>query len=175
MSNSLWPHGLQHDRLPCPSVSPGVCINSYTWVSDTIQPSHPLLPPSPLALNLSQHQSFPMSQLFTSSGQSTGASALASVLPTDIQGWFHLGLTGLILLSKGLSRFFSNTTVQKHQLFEAQPSLWRLWRSWGGEILVITMAYVSQKGHSIQTNVQCQLVFQIWKLALQTCICWLLS
>ena len=149
VSDSLQPHGLLQARLPCPSLSPGFAQTHVHWVSDAMQPSHPLLPPSPLALNLSQHQSFPMSQLFTSSGQSIGASALASVLPTDIQGWFHLGLTGLILLSKGLSRFFSNTTVWKHQFFEVHPSLWRLWRSWGGEILVITMLYVSQKGHSI--------------------------
>ena len=76
------------------------------WASDSIQPSHPLLPPSPLALNLSQHQGlFPMSQLFESDGQSIGASA--SVHPMNIQGWFPLGLTGLILQSKGLSRVFS--------------------------------------------------------------------
>ena len=91
------------------------------WISDAIQPSHPLLPPSPLALNLSQHQSFPMSWLFSSGGQSIGASASASVLPMNIQGWFPLRLTGLIsLLSKGLSRVFPSTTVQKHQFFGAQ-------------------------------------------------------
>ena len=84
-------------------------------VSDAIQPSHPLLSPSPPAVNLSQHQFFPMSQLFTSGGQSIGASALASVLPMSIQGWFPLGLTSLIsLLSKGLSRVFSSTS-QKHR------------------------------------------------------------
>ena len=68
--------------------------------------------------------SFPMSQLFASSGQIIGASALASVLPMNIQNWFPLGLTGLILLSKGLSGVFSNTTVQKHQFFSTQLSLW---------------------------------------------------
>ena len=95
-------------------------------VSDTIQPSHPLSTPSPPALNLSQHKGlFPMSQLFTSGGQSIGGSISASVLPMNIQGWFPLGLTGLITLhSKGFSRVFSNTTVQKHQFFSAQPSLW---------------------------------------------------
>ena len=73
------------------------------WVSDAIQPSHPLSPPSPLALNLSQHQSFPMSQLNASGGQRIGPSASASVLPMNILDWFPLGLTGLIsLLSKGL-------------------------------------------------------------------------
>ena len=86
------------------------------WVGDAIQPSHPLLTPSSPALNLSQHQEFfPMSWLFASGGQSIGASASASVLPKNIQGWFPLGLTGLLsLLSKGLSRVFSSTTNWKH-------------------------------------------------------------
>ena len=91
-------------------------------VGDAIQPSHPLSSPSPPAPSPSQHQSFPMSQFFTWGGQSTGASASASVLSINIQGLFSLGLTGLIsLLSKGLSRIFSNTTVQKHQF--SAPSL----------------------------------------------------
>ena len=90
------------------------------WVGNAIQPSHPLLSPSPPVFNLSQHQGlFPMSQFFIS------GSALASVFPVNIQDWFPLGLTDLIsLLSKGLSRVFSNTTVQKHQFFGAQLSLW---------------------------------------------------
>ena len=87
-------------------------------VSDAIQPSHPLSSPSPPAPNPSQHQSFPMSQLFSWGGQSTGVSASASVLPKKSQGWSPLEWTGWISLqSKGLSRVFSNTTVQKHQLF----------------------------------------------------------
>ena len=96
------------------------------WVSDAIQPSCPLSSPSLLAFNLSQHQSlFQMSWLFASGGQSIGASASASVLPMNIQDLFPLGLTGWISLqSKGLPRVFSNTTVQKHQFFGAQPSLW---------------------------------------------------
>ena len=91
--------------------------------SDAIQQSHPLLPPSPPAFNLSQHQGlFLMSQLFTSGGQSIGASV--SVLPMNIQDWFPLGLTSLISFqSKGLSRVFSNTTVPKHQFLSTQPSL----------------------------------------------------
>ena len=89
-------------------------------VNDAIQTSHPLSPPSPPALSLSQHQGFffffPVSQLFPSGGQSIGASTSASVLPMNIQSWLLLGLTDLIfLLSKGLSRDLSNTTVQKHQ------------------------------------------------------------
>jgi len=88
--------------------------------------SHPPLPPSPPALSLSQHPDlFPMSQFFTSNGQSVGTWALASVLPMNIQGWFPLGMTGLISLqSKGLSTVSSSTTVWKHQFFSAQPSLW---------------------------------------------------
>jgi len=94
-------------------------------VDDAIQPSRPLLSPSPPDFNLSQHQGLPMSELFTSSGQNIGASASASVLPMNIQGWFPLGLTGLISLqSKGLSRVVSNTTVQRHHFFSAQPFLW---------------------------------------------------
>ena len=92
------------------------------WVSDATQPSHPLPSPSPPTFNLSQHQSFPMSQFFTSCGQSIGASA--SVLTMNTQDWFPLGWTGWISLqSKGLSRVFSNTTIQKHQMFGAQLSL----------------------------------------------------
>ena len=84
------------------------------WVSDAIQPSHPLLLFSPFAFNLSQYQSFPMSQLFASGGQSIGASVWASVFPVNIQDWFPSGLTELIsLLPKGLSRVFSSTTIQK--------------------------------------------------------------
>ena len=94
-------------------------------VSDAIQPSHPLSSPSTPAANPSQHQGFQMSQLFTSGGQSIGASASTSVLPMNTQDWSPLGWTGWISLqSKGLSRVFSNTTVQKHQFFGAQPSLW---------------------------------------------------
>ena len=94
------------------------------WIGDAIQPSHSLLSPSPPTFNLSQHQSLQMSQLFPSGGQSIGVSASASVLPVYIQDWFSLGWTGWISLqSKGLSRVFSNTTVQKHQFFGAQLSL----------------------------------------------------
>ena len=97
------------------------------WVSDAIQPSYPLLLPSPLALNFPQHKCLLRwkSQLFTSGSQRIGASALVSVLPMNIQDWFPLGWSGWISLqSKGLSKVFSNTTVQKHQFFSAQPSLW---------------------------------------------------
>ena len=94
------------------------------WVGDAIQPSHPLSSPSPPAPSSSQpSESFPMSQLFAWGGQSTGVSALASVLPKKPQDWSPSEWTGWISLqSKGLSRIFSNTTVQKHQFFSAQPS-----------------------------------------------------
>ena len=95
-------------------------------VGDAIQPSHPLLSPSPPSTqSFPASGSFPMSQFFASGGQSVGVSASASFLPGNIQDWFPLGLTGWISLqSKGLSRVFSNTTVQKHQFFSAQLSLW---------------------------------------------------
>ena len=92
-------------------------------VSDAIQPSHPLLSPSPPAFNLAQHQGLLQSQFFASGGQSIGVSASASVLPMNFQNWFPLGWTGWISLqSKGHSRVFSNTTVQKHQFFGTQLS-----------------------------------------------------
>ena len=94
---------------------------SRSVTSGAIQPSHPPSSPSPPALNLSQHQGL----FFTSGGRSIRASASASSFPMNIQDWFPLGLTGLIsLLSKGVSRVFSSTTVWKYQLFGAQPSLW---------------------------------------------------
>ena len=118
MSNPLRPHGPQCVRLPCPPLSPGVCSNSCL-LSDAIQLSHSLSSPSPpCPQSFPASGSFPMSQLFTSGGQSTGASVSASVLPMNIQDWFPLGWTGWIsLLSKGLSRVFSSTTIQKHQFF----------------------------------------------------------
>ena len=125
MSNSLWPHGPQHNRFPWTSPSPEVCFNSCPlsqWYHPTILSS---VSPSPPALNLSKLQSFPLSQFFTSGSQRIGASASASILPVNIQGWFPLKLTDLISLqSRGLSRIFSNTTVGKHQFFSSQPSLW---------------------------------------------------
>ena len=94
------------------------------WVSDAIQTSHSLSSPSPPAFNLSQIRVFSNEQFFTSGGQNIGVSASASVLPMNIQDWFPLGWTYWISsLSKGLTRVFSNTTVQKHQFFGAQLSL----------------------------------------------------
>ena len=125
VSSSLWPHGLQHSRLPCPSLSPGVCSNSWPlsrWCHPTISTS--VVPLFSCPQSFPASGSFPVSRLFTSRGQGIGASASTPVLPMNIQGWYPLGLTGLISLqSKGLSRVFSNTTVQKHQFFGAQLSL----------------------------------------------------
>ena len=126
VSNSLRLHGLQHARLTCPSPTPRACLKSYPssqWCHPTILSS--------VVLFSSHLQSFPasgsspMSPLFTWGSQSIGVSASASFLPMNIQDWFPLELTGWISLqSKGLSRVFSSTTVQKHQFFSAQLSLW---------------------------------------------------
>ena len=123
---TLWPHGVQQASLPCPSLSPGVCSNSCLsshWWHPTISSS--VVPFSSCPQSFPESWSFPMSQFFTSGGQKFGASASASVLPTNIQDWFPLWLTGLISLQfKGLSRVFSSTTIWKHQFFSAQPSWW---------------------------------------------------
>ena len=125
MSNFLRPCGLQHARLSYPSPTPGACSNSCPlsqWYHPTVSSS--IIHFSSCLQSFPASGSFPMSQFFTLGGQSIGASASALVLPMNIQVWFPLGLTGWISLqSKGLSRVFSNTTVQKHQFFGAQLSL----------------------------------------------------
>ena len=122
VSNSLRPHELQHARPPCPSptsrVYPNSCPSSR-WFHPAISSS--VVPFSSCPQSLPASESFPKSQLFSWGGQSTGVSALASVLPMNTQDWSPLEWTGWISLqSKGLSRVFSNTTVQKHQFFGAQ-------------------------------------------------------
>ena len=125
VSNSLWPRGLQHARPPCLSSTSGVYSNSCPLS----QWCHPTISSFVVSFSSCLHSfpasgSFQMSQFFTSGGQSTGVSASASVLPVNIQDWFPLGWTSWISLqSKGLSRVFSNTTVQKHHFFSAQLSL----------------------------------------------------
>ena len=126
VSNSLRPHGLQHARPSCPSPTPGVCSNSCPlsrWC-------HPTISSSVISLSCCL-QSFPSIRVFSNESvlhnrwQKYSASTLASVLPMKIQDWFLLGLTGLISLkSKRLSRVFFNTTIQKHQFFGTQLSLW---------------------------------------------------
>ena len=125
VSDSLRPHGLQHTRLPCPSPTsrayPNWCPSSQ-WCHPIISSS--VFPFSSCLQSFPALGSFQMSQLFTSGGQSVGVSASTSVLPVNTQDWFPLGLTGLISLQfRGLSRVFSNTTVQKHQFFS--PPLWQ--------------------------------------------------
>ena len=126
VSNSLRPHGLQHTRLPHLSPSPRACSISCPlnqWCHPTV--SFSVVPFSSCLQSFPTSGSFLMSQLFASGVQSIGASASTSVLLMKIQGWFPLGLTSLISSqSNGLSRVFSNTTVQKHRFFSAQPSLW---------------------------------------------------
>ena len=125
MSDSLRPHGLQHTTFPCPSPTPGVYSNSCPlsrWCHPTILSS--VIPFSCLQ-SFPASGSFQMSRFFASGGQSIGVSASASVLPMNIQDWSPLGWTGWISLqSKELSRAFSNITVQKHQFFSTQLTLW---------------------------------------------------
>ena len=122
---TLWPHGLQHARLPCPSQLLEFTQTHVHWVSDAIHPSHPVVPFYSCPQTLPAWGSFPMSQLFAWGGQSIGVSASASALPMNTQDWSPLGWTGWIsLLSKGLTRVFSNMTVQKHQFFGSQLTLW---------------------------------------------------
>jgi len=151
---TLQPHRLQHARLPCPPPTPRACSNSYPssqWCHPTISSS--VVPFSSNLQSFPASGSFPMRQSFASGGQSTGASA--SVLPVNIQGWFPLGLTSLIsLLSMGLSRVFSSTTVWKHQFFGTQPYLWfNIWSLWSfftvshlymtvGKSIALTMCFI---------------------------------
>ena len=127
MTDSLRPHGLQHARLPCPS--PTATPRAYSNLCPSSQWCHPIISSSVIPFS-SHLQSFPVSgsflvsQFFASGGQSIGVLVSASVLPINLQDWSPLGWTGWISLqSKGLSRVFSNTTVQKHQFFSTQLSL----------------------------------------------------
>ena len=139
LSDSLQPHGLQYARLPCPSPTPRAYSNSCPlcwWCHSTI--SFSVVPFSHLQ-SFPASESFQMSQFFASGGQSIRVSASASVLPMNIQDWFTLGWTGWISLqSKGLSRVFSNTTVQKHQFFSTQlfysPTLTPIHDHWKNHI-----------------------------------------
>ena len=125
-ADSLWPHGLQHARLSCPSPIPraySISCPSCWWCHPNISSS--VVPFSSHLQSFPASGSFQMSEFFTSGGQSIGVWASASVLPMNIQGWSPSEWTGWISLqSKVLSRVFSNTTVQKHQFFGAQLSLW---------------------------------------------------
>ena len=127
VSDSLWLHGLQHARLPCPSPSPGACSNSCPlswWCLPTISSS--VVPFSSCLQSFPASGSFPMSLLFTSDGQSTGTSASALVLSMNIQGWPLLGLIDWF----DPSSIFSSTTVWKHKFFGIQLSLWSRIHTW---------------------------------------------
>ena len=148
MSNSFWPHESQHARPPCPSPSPGVHTNSHPssqWCHPAISSS--VVPFSSCPQSLPASDSFPMSQPFTWGGQSTGASALASFLPKKSQGWSSEWIDWISLQSKGLSRVFSNTTVQKHQIFSTQPSS----QSNSGAVSKMTewSLFISKTSHTI--------------------------
>ena len=177
MSNSLWSHGLQHTRLPCPSLSPGVCSNSSPlswWCHPTISTSVTSFSSCPQLFPASG--SFPVSQLFTSDGQNIGASA--SVLSMNIQGWFPLCLTGLIYLqSKGFSRVFSNTTIWKHQFFGTQPFLWsnnHMYMTTGKTIALTIRTFVS-KAMSLTFNMLSRFVIAFLPMSKHLLISWLQS
>ena len=147
VSNSLWPHGLQHARLPCPSPTTRACSSPPSrWCHPNFSSSVISFPSCLLSFPASG--SFPMSQFFVSGGQSIGVSASASVLPMNIQDWFPFRLTAWIsLLSKGLSRDFFNITVQKHQFLSIQPSLQynsHLYMTTGKTIALTTWIFVDK-------------------------------
>ena len=134
---TLWSHGLQDARLSCPSPSPGVCSDSFMSIESVMLSTHLIL--CPLLLLLLSNRVFPNELALASTDQSIGASASASVLPMNIQDWFPLGLTGLSSLqSRRLSRVFSNITVQKHQFFSAQSSLWSNSHMTTGKTIALT-------------------------------------
>ena len=150
MSDSSKSHGLQHARLLYPSPSPRVCPSSCPlnwWCHPSISSSVALI--SSCLQSFPASGSFPMSQFFTNCGQSIEASASASVLPMSIQGWFPLGLTGLIsLLSKGLSRVCSSTTALKEQFFSTLSSLWsssHICNMTTGKTIALTIGHLSAK------------------------------
>ena len=179
VSDSLQPHGLQHARPPCPSPTPGVYPNSCAlsqWCHPTISSS--VVPFSSHLHSFPALGSFQMSQFLTSGGQSTGVSTSASVLPMNIQDWFPLGCTCWISLqSKGLSRVFSNTTVQKHQFFGAQLSLVQLSHPYmtTGNIVALTRWTSVGKVMSLLFNILSRLVIAFLPKSKRLLISWLQS
>ena len=160
MSNSLRPHESQHARPPCPSPSPEVHSDSRPssrWFNPAIASS--VVPFSSCPQSLPASESFPMSQLFTWGGQSTGVSASASFLPETSQGWSASEWIGWISLqSKGLSRVFSNTTVQKHQLFGTQASSQSNSHMTTGKTIALTRWTFVDKVMSLLLNILSRLV-----------------
>ena len=169
MSNLLRSHGLQHARLPCPSPSPRACSNSCLLTQRCIPTISSSVVPFSCLQSFPASGSFLMSQLFASGGQSTGASA--SVLPMNIHDWFPLGLTSLISLkSKGFSRVFSHTTVQKHQFFNWWRMVSHTHMTTGKTIVLIIQNFVS-KVMSLTFNILSKLVIAF----LQRSKCFLIS
>ena len=167
-------------RLPYPSPSPGACSDSCPlsqWYHPTISSS--VVPFSSHLQAFPASGSFPMSQFFASGGQSIGVSASASVLPMNIQDWFPLGLTDWIsLLSKGLSRVFSSTTVPKHQFFSTQPSLWSNSHihTWPRRIMyALTRRTFVGRGMSLLFNMISRLVITFLPRSNHLLISWLQS
>ena len=163
--------------LPCPSPSPVACSNSCPlsrWCFPTISSS--VIPFSSCLQSFPESGSFPMSQFFTSGGQSIGVSASTSLLPMNIQDWFPLGLTGwLSLQSKGFSRVFSNTTVQKHQFFSTQLSLWSNSHPYmtTGKTIALTRQTVVSKVMSLPFNMLSRLVILFLPRSKHLLISWL--
>ena len=160
VSHSLWPHGLQHARPPCPSPTPRAYSNSCPsrrWCHSTI--SFSVFPFSSCLQSFPALGSFPVSQLFTSGGRSIGVSASAPVLPMNSQDWFPLGWTGWISLqSKELSRILSNTTVQKNQFFSAQLSFFSHSNMTTGKTIALTRQTYVGRVMSLLFNMLSRLV-----------------
>ena len=179
VSDSLWPHGLQHATPPCPSQTPRAHLNSC-WLSRWCHPtiSSSVVPFSSCFQSFPASGSFPTSQFFTSGGQSNGTSTSASVLPMSIQVWFSLGLAGLISLQfKRLSRVFSNTTVWKHQFFSVQLSLFIVQLSHPymttGKTIVLTRWTFAGKVMSLFFNTLSRLVITFLPRSKYLLISWL--
>ena len=175
MSNSLQPHGLQQARPPCASPTPGVYPNSCPlsrWCHPTIYSS--VIPFSSCLQSSPESGSFQMSQLFTSGSQSIGVSASISVLPVNTQDWSPLGWTGWISLqSKGLSRVFSNTTVQKHQFFGTQLALFLHSYMTTGKTIALTRWTFVGKVMSLLFNMLSRLVITFLQRNKHVLISWL--
>ena len=179
MSDSWRPHGLQHARLPCPSPFPRVssksCLLSQ-WCHPTISPL--VVPISFCPQTFPASGYFPKNRFFESGGRSVGSSASALVLPVNIQGWSPLGWTGWISLqSEGLSRVFSSTTVQKHQFFGAQLSLWSTSHPYmtTGKTVGLTRWTFVGKVMSLLYNMLCRFVIAFLPKSKRLLISWLQS
>ena len=176
-SDSLWPHGLQRARLPCSSPTPGTCSNSCPssqWCHPTISSS--VVPFSSCLQSFPASESLPMSQFFTSGGQSIGISASASVLPMNIQDWFPLGLTGWISLQESSSRAFSNTTLQKQWMLPCSAffivQLSHPYMTTGKPLVLTRRTFVS-KIMSLLFNMLSRLVITLLPRSKRLLISWL--